>query len=60
MVKDGRGEKNGRYQKGEKGKETKRLEYKGRETNMRQKETTRENGIHEEVEKLVEFSLYKC
>jgi len=36
--------------KGQKGKEKKRLKYKGRETNMRQKETVGENGIREEEE----------
>jgi hypothetical protein len=40
---DGRAEKNGRYQKGQKGMETKRLAYESRETNMRQKETVGEN-----------------
>jgi hypothetical protein len=39
MMKDGRGEENGRCQKGQKGRETKRSECEVRETNMRQKET---------------------
>jgi hypothetical protein len=52
MMKDGRGEKNGRCQKEQKGKETRRLKYKGREMNARQKETIGENGIREEEEML--------